>query len=594
MKKIFSFVPILIIVLLTGCESMLSTNLDFNAKDFTDIFDFSTSKNVNVEIVTLDQQDNRIGNVYHEIFCNGKKIAAGRSLPGGAYLSRVTIPSYIDELIVKSRYGKKTSETTVPVKGQKLDLEIPKSDLQIENSLNLYKSVGTAEYTYTVEAGAANFSEKYAEVRYRSFKNTGGNEIYIGPDIDEEVRNEALVNWDVGNTHNITFDYDATTNIISTTVSVNGIDYSQSYDIDSAPVNHINSLQIDVVMRDNKGIVELNNLTLDGNGIGNFSGEGWNTWKVYGFDFTNGFSVTTDLFLDGKFTGSQEKCKVQLTFGYDDSYPIDTDGDGVMDDVDEYPNNPALAFNNNTTGTLAFEDLWPEKGDYDFNDMVVDYDINQITNANNEIAQIGLHLDVVAAGAQYNNAFGIEIPGLLPGNVSGTSGDFRKQTSIPDTDISRSGNFVIVPFDNVQQLFNDRTYYINTKYYPVETISTLNYTIELASPIDSTTFASLTTPPYNPFIIIKSELDSAEVHLMGKTSTFYDTGDMAEPYKDDNGMPWAIDIAEKFDYPLEKVDIRDAFNYFQAWAESDGNDHQDWYKDLDGYRDSDSTYTQAD
>jgi LruC domain-containing protein len=26
-------------------------------------------------------------------------------------------------------------------------------------------------------------------------------------------------------------------------------------------------------------------------------------------------------------------------------------------------------------GTLAFEDLWPSTGDYDFNDQVVDYDL---------------------------------------------------------------------------------------------------------------------------------------------------------------------------------------------------------------------------
>ncbi|MFP4547798.1 MAG: hypothetical protein ACLFQM_06670, partial [Fidelibacterota bacterium] len=106
MKKIVSIIPILIIFLMTGCESMLSTNLDFKTKRIGDIFDFSTSKNVKVEIVTLDQQDNKVGNVYHQIFCNGKQIAAGRSLPGDAYRSRVTIPTYVDELVVKSGFGK--------------------------------------------------------------------------------------------------------------------------------------------------------------------------------------------------------------------------------------------------------------------------------------------------------------------------------------------------------------------------------------------------------------------------------------------------------------------------------------------------------
>jgi hypothetical protein len=76
--------------------------------------------------------------------------------------------------------------------------------------------------------------------------------------------------------------------------------------------------------------------------------------------------------------------------------PTDTDGDGVSDVRDEYPTDPKRAFNNyypskNNTGTLAFEDLWPAKGDYDFNDLVVDYNFNQVTNGENKLEQSVLH-----------------------------------------------------------------------------------------------------------------------------------------------------------------------------------------------------------
>ena len=62
----------------------------------------------------------------------------------------------------------------------------------------------------------------------------------------------------------------------------------------------------------------------------------------------------------------------------------DSDGDGVANTFDDYPNDPNKAFNNyypskGNYASLAFEDLWPNKGDYDMNDMVVDYNINQIT-----------------------------------------------------------------------------------------------------------------------------------------------------------------------------------------------------------------------
>jgi hypothetical protein len=36
-----------------------------------------------------------------------------------------------------------------------------------------------------------------------------------------------------------------------------------------------------------------------------------------------------------------------------------------------------------TAGTLAFEDLWPSTGDYDFNDLVVDYDFKIIKTIKN-------------------------------------------------------------------------------------------------------------------------------------------------------------------------------------------------------------------
>ncbi len=55
----------------------------------------------------------------------------------------------------------------------------------------------------------------------------------------------------------------------------------------------------------------------------------------------------------------------------------DADGDGVPNDEDDYPNDGDRAFDNyypaNGPGTLAYEDLWPGKGDYDFNDLVLDY-----------------------------------------------------------------------------------------------------------------------------------------------------------------------------------------------------------------------------
>ncbi len=56
-------------------------------------------------------------------------------------------------------------------------------------------------------------------------------------------------------------------------------------------------------------------------------------------------------------------------------------GDGVPNDEDDYPEDPTRAFNSYDTASVAFEDLWPAMGDYDFNDLVLGCTYKIVTNA---------------------------------------------------------------------------------------------------------------------------------------------------------------------------------------------------------------------
>ncbi|MDO8897103.1 MAG: LamG-like jellyroll fold domain-containing protein, partial [Bacteroidales bacterium] len=91
----------------------------------------------------------------------------------------------------------------------------------------------------------------------------------------------------------------------------------------------------------------------------------------------------------------------------------DQDGDGIADQDDDYPNDPARAFNNyfpaEGFGSLAFEDLWPNKGDYDFNDLVVDYRFKIVTNANNKVSDVIGDFVIKAIGAGFENGFGFQL-----------------------------------------------------------------------------------------------------------------------------------------------------------------------------------------
>jgi len=92
-----------------------------------------------------------------------------------------------------------------------------------------------------------------------------------------------------------------------------------------------------------------------------------------------------------------------------------TDGDDIHDEDDDYPGDPTRAFDtyhqsSTLFGTIANEDNWPSKGDYDFNDLVMDYNFNQILNADNLLVEIEGIIKLMAIGAGFHNGFSIQFP----------------------------------------------------------------------------------------------------------------------------------------------------------------------------------------
>jgi len=134
--------------------------------------------------------------------------------------------------------------------------------------------------------------------------------------------------------------------------------------------------------------------------------------------------------------------------------------------------------------------------------------------------------------------------------------------------------------------------------YPYVMPDTLNITISLNSPV---ALSSSGIPPYNPFIFVNGQRD-LEVHLVDKAPTglanlaLFGTGaddsdfETGRYYRTQSNLPWAINIIESFDYPVEKVDITSAYLKFGEWAESDGVLFPDWYKDEPGYRNEENIY----
>ena len=281
----------------------------------------------------------------------------------------------------------------------------------------------------------------------------------------------------------------------------------------------------------------------------------------------------------------------------------DDDQDGVPNDVDEYPNDPARAYTCQYDGALAFEDLWPSQGDYDFNDLVIDYDITHVSNASNEVVELKLDYVIEAVGTGFKNGFGFQFDNVLPSAIGSITGQVLPEGYIVNNANGTEANqqlATIIAFDNVFNVMpNPGTKFINTvKGQATVQPETLNLEVNFNTPV---AIGDLGLPPYNPFIIIKMNR-GREVHLanhmptdLADASVFGTVDDDSDPgsgkyYATVNNLPWAINISDNFDYPIEYEPIDQAYINFAPWAISGGLQFEAWFVDIPGFRNLSKIY----
>ncbi len=266
-------------------------------------------------------------------------------------------------------------------------------------------------------------------------------------------------------------------------------------------------------------------------------------------------------------------------------------------------------------GTLAFEDLWPSKGDYDFNDLVISYDFIVTKDNQDRVLNISATFKVYAFGASFHNAFGFGLPNVSNNHVISVSGsDIESGSTIFSVasnglEQNQSSATVIVYDDSYRIMTHpgDGTG-INTvqgaTYVEPETIviDMLFYANGSFGPGGSIKYDNLDIGNFNPFIVV-NQVRGREVHLpnypptsLAATSffgTFNDDSDseINRYYKSEDNLPWAINIPDVFEYPYEKREIVYAYLKFAEWAESSGTVFNDWYKDKTGYRNSTYIYS---
>ncbi|UJP64521.1 LruC domain-containing protein [Mongoliitalea daihaiensis] len=269
----------------------------------------------------------------------------------------------------------------------------------------------------------------------------------------------------------------------------------------------------------------------------------------------------------------------------------DSDGDGVNDDLDEFPTDPARAFSNfyparDTYGTFMFEDLWPSFGDYDMNDLVLGFNNREITDGQGRIKEMQMTFVIRAIGAGIKNGFGIEFP-TNPTNVESVSG-----TRLTTGNIRLNGNgteagqqtAVVIVFDDATVNMPSLANVYNGNQHHLEDTIRVNVVFRFA--VDK---KDLGIEPFNAFLFRTGDR-GIEVHLMnGKPTTlatrnYFGTRDDKSNfnsgvfYRSANGLNWALFVPESIDYPLERMDFTKGYQRFPEWAQSGGNQHKDWFR----------------
>jgi len=278
----------------------------------------------------------------------------------------------------------------------------------------------------------------------------------------------------------------------------------------------------------------------------------------------------------------------------------DPDGDGVPTPLDDYPDDFDRAFDNytpgpDTWGSLAYEDLWPAYGDYDFNDLVIAYRINQVTDSRNRVKDIKSEFKVKAIGASFRNGFAMEMP-FSSSVIQSITSNLNLHS------IENGGSKAVVrvfnnAFDVIPQVPGQ---FINTvvgQPYHSPVLITLDMVLSQAQNPDAFNYVA----PYNPFIF-RTDNRGLEVHLADYTpteaanlamlGTVNDTSNPASGryYKSIENLPWALHIADDFDHPIERAQITHAYVYFKNWAQSSGASYPNWYQDNPGYRNNEYIY----
>ncbi len=273
---------------------------------------------------------------------------------------------------------------------------------------------------------------------------------------------------------------------------------------------------------------------------------------------------------------------------------VDADGDGVPDSRDAYPTDPLRAYNvTYVANTLMFEDNWPRMGDFDLNDLVVDYQVKAVLGPSDNVVDMTFNMTLRAIGGFFHNGFMIQLDGLSPSSVASVANS--KYTTASWVSLAANGTengqkyANIVLFDDAYNVMQSaggnfvNTVPGNPQVAPVKLSATIHFTTGEGQTVGVSSFK------INPYLVL-SQTRGTEVHLvdnipssLADNKVFGTADDNTNPaagsyYRTKTNLPYAISVAgQSIPYMQELVDFTKGYPMIINWAQSNGTTNSDWY-----------------
>lgn len=221
-------------------------------------------------------------------------------------------------------------------------------------------------------------------------------------------------------------------------------------------------------------------------------------------------------------------------------------------------------------GTLMFEDMYPQLGDYDFNDFVARYNLRILYK--------------YSRGKYYAHKMCISV------QIRAVGGIYKYESYIRLTKVKADNIIIETTEKNVKSIkgpngeaiisYKSPTPPSGYKYYNTEKNEMTKpdkfkeIWITFKNPIE---YEDVMDKNYNIDMYIAKENHKQEIHLKGYEPVY----DQHQDYADKNNFVWGIRTWGIFDHAIEGKNFLKAYPQFKGWVTSGGKEYKRWWEEVD-------------